>query len=105
MLAGLPADFRTSWKRIASRVSSEHERVIADVYAEGDARFAEDLRWNDAGVGVYLLERTDAGTRFAVADELGHTIADSALDAGPSVEACARCHAGARGGVFPVTSE
>jgi hypothetical protein len=102
MLAGLPTDFRTVWKKTASRVASEHERIIADVYDDSETRFAEDLFWGDAGVGVYLIEHMDGGTRFAVGDERGRTVADSALDAGPSVEACVRCHAGARDAIFPV---
>ena len=57
----------------------------------------------DAGAGAYLLEPTDAAIRYAIADEHGRTVADSAEDAGPSLEACVRCHAGARYGVFPLT--
>ncbi len=102
MLAGLPPNFRTTWTHVGTRIASEHGRFLADAYEDGHVHFAEDLFEGDAGAGVYLIERTDAGPRFAVADVQGGTVADSALDAGPSVEACVRCHANATGSVYPV---
>jgi hypothetical protein len=96
-LAGLPPDFRTTWNRIGLRIASEHGRFTADVYRDHEA-WAEDLFLADASTGVYLLERGDAGVRFAVADDHGRTVADG--DAG--VEACTRCHSGARDWVFDV---
>ena len=68
--------------------------MTADVF-RGDASFAEDLFAGDAGQGIYLLEQTDAGTRFGVADPGGHAIV-------APVDLCARCHASARDGVFPI---
>jgi hypothetical protein len=103
MLSGLPADFRTSWTKIGSRILSEHERFTADVYANGADRFAEGLFSADASAGTYLLEHQDAGIRFAIADPEGRTIADTAQDAGPSLQPCTRCHASAPNSVFPVT--
>ena len=100
-LAGLPADFRKSFHAIAQGVRSEHGGMTADVY-EGGASWAEDLSAGDAGVGVYLLEHRDGGVRFAVADAHGRAVADDAADAGPSLEACARCHSGAPDEVFPI---
>jgi hypothetical protein len=101
-LAGLPADFRTSFRAVAKGVVSEHGAMSADVY-ERDASWAEDLAANDAGVGVYFLEHRDGGVRFAVGDSRGHTVADDDSDAGPSLEACRRCHAGApEDFVFPI---
>jgi len=100
-LSGLPSDFRARWPKLATRFTSEHGRLTADVYAR-DASFAEDLFAGDAGVGTYLLETSDAGVRFGVADPAGHAVADTADDAGPTLSLCARCHASARGGVFPV---
>jgi hypothetical protein len=102
MLAGLPPDFRAKWQKTAEHITSEHGRFVADVFADGQRAYIEDLFLGDAGAGVYLLERTDAGLRFAVADPRGTSVADSALDAGASVEACARCHANARDGVYPL---
>ena len=99
-LAGLPPDFRTTWNRIGLHVASEHGRFTADVYDHDHSAWAEDLFLGDAGAGVYLLEKTDAGIRFAVADDHGRTVADG--DAGAGLEPCARCHAGARDGVFDV---
>jgi hypothetical protein len=99
-LAGLPPDFRTTWNRIGLHVVSEHGRFTADVYEHDHASWAEDLFLGDAGAGVYLLEKTDAGIRFAVADDHGRTVADG--DAGASLEPCARCHANARDAVFDV---
>ena len=94
-LPGLPPDFRAKWNRVGLRLASEHGRFTADVYRDHES-WAEDLFLGDAGAGVYLLERGDAGVRFAVADDHGRTVADG--DAG--VEACTRCHAGARDSVF-----
>jgi hypothetical protein len=102
MLAGLPPDFRGAWNKMGSRVVSEHERFTADVYETNHVRYIEELFEGDAGAGLYLMEPGDAGQRFAVADVTGHLVADSALDGGPSLEACARCHATARGFFFPV---
>jgi hypothetical protein len=104
MLAGLPADFRTTWTKTAGLALSEHGRFTAEVYEDKPAgvRFAEDLFIGDAGIGVYLIERTDAGVRFAVGDPRGAVVADSTFDAGASVEACVRCHANARGSIYPV---
>lgn len=99
-LRGLPRDFRTRWTRVAARVLSEHGGMTADVYAHAGS-FAEELSAGDAGVGVYLLETSDAGARFGVADVSGRSVADSAGDRGPSLAPCARCHAQAPGGVFP----
>jgi hypothetical protein len=96
-LAGLPPDFRSTWSRIGMHVASEHGRFTADVYRDHEA-WAEELFLADASAGVYLLERGDAGIRFAVADERGRTVADG--DAG--VESCTRCHSGARDWVFDV---
>jgi hypothetical protein len=67
------------------------------VYRDREA-WAEDLFLADASAGVYLLEKGDAGIRFAVADDHGRTVADG--DAG--VAACVRCHSGARDSVFDV---
>ena len=97
-LAGLPPDFRATWNRIGLHIASEHGRFTADVYEHDHAAWAEDLFLADASAGVYLLEKGDAGIRFAVADERGRTVADG--DAG--VESCTRCHAGARDSVFDV---
>ena len=101
-LEGLPKDFRSTWNRIGLHVASEHGRFVADVYEHDHVAYAEDLFLGDASAGVYLLERGgpahDGGVRFAVADERGRTVADG--DAG--VEACTRCHAGARDAVFDV---
>lgn len=111
-LAGLPPDFRTTWNRIGLHITSEHGRFVADVFeAAGECRranctptehdrssYAEDLFLGDASVGVYLLERGDAGVRFAVADDHGRTVADG--DAG--TESCTRCHSGVRNEVFDV---
>jgi cytochrome c553 len=102
MLAGLPPDFRATWNKVGSRILSEHDRFTADVY-ETDGGWAEDLSLRDASAGVYLLEKGEAGARFAIADPQGHAVADSRDDAGPSLAACARCHAGARDAVFPIT--
>ena len=85
-LAGLPPDLRTTWNRIGLHVASEHGRFTADVYEHDHAAWAEDLSLGDASAGVYLLERGDAGVRFAVADDHGRTVADGDADAGPSVE-------------------
>ncbi len=101
MLVGLPPDFRAKWKKTAGHVTSEHGRFVADVYA-GETGFIEDLFLGDAGAGVYLIERSNAGLRFAVADPRGMSVADSSLDAGASLEACARCHANARDGIYPI---
>lgn len=101
MLVGLPRDFRATWKKTGTRIVSEHDRFVADVYADHSA-YIEDLFASDAGAGVYLIERSDAGLRFAVADVHGAALADSALDAGASVEACVRCHANARDGIYPI---
>ncbi len=98
-LAGLPRDFRTRFRAVARGLASEHGGLRADVYDDEDARWAEDLFAGDAGVGVYLLEKRDGGVRFAVADPRGAAVADDDADGGPSLEACARCHAGR---VFPV---
>jgi cytochrome c553 len=98
-LAGLPPDFRATWSRVGLHVASEHGRFVADVYRDHES-WAEDLYFGDAGAGVYLLEHGDAGVRFAVADERGRTVADG--DAGASLDACVRCHAGARDSVFDV---
>lgn len=99
-LAGLPSDFRTTWNKLAARIPSEHGRFTADVYEHEHAKWAEDLFVADAGAGVYLIDRSDGGTRFAIADSQGKTVADG--DAG-ALEACTRCHAGARDGViFPI---
>ena len=100
-LDGLPADFRTSFHAVARGVRSEHGGMSADVY-ESDAKWAEDLSSGDAGVGIYLLEHRDGGVRFAVADARGRAVADDAADAGPSLEACTRCHASAPDEVFPI---
>jgi hypothetical protein len=119
-LARVPADFRTSWTRSGGRIVSEHGQLAADVYGDsvacaavmhdqpmtGACRFVEDLYRGDAGVGVYLLEHSDAGTRFAVAQPVGRTLADDAWDGGSAaLDPCARCHAEApRAGVFPIPS-
>jgi hypothetical protein len=101
MLPGLPADFRSTWNKVGAHVTSEHGRFVADVYENAQTRFIEDLYAGDAGTGIYLIERSDAGAaRFAVADTNGHTVADT--DAGASVEPCVRCHAGARDLIFPI---
>jgi hypothetical protein len=100
-LVGLPSDFRATWKRVAERVVSEHGRFAADVYTNADGSYAEDLFVGDAGAGVYLIERGDAGVRFAVADPRGRSIADDATDAGASLEPCVRCHRGATNAIFP----
>jgi len=97
-LTGLPPDFRTTWNRVGLHITSEHGRFVADVYEHDHASYAEDLFLGDASAGVYLLERGDAGVRFAVADPQGRTVADS--DAG--TESCTRCHSGARNFVFDV---
>lgn len=98
-LSGLPPDFRTTWNRVGLHVVSEHGRFTADVYRDHES-WAEDLFLGDAGAGVYLLEKTDAGIRFAVADDHGRTVADG--DAGASVDTCVRCHSNARDWVFDV---
>ena len=100
-MPGLPADFRTAWNRTGSRIPSEHERFVADVYEEKD-RFAEDLFYGDASAGAYLLDKSDGGIRFAVADPKGQALADTAADAGPSLSACVRCHGGSRDWTFPI---
>jgi cytochrome c553 len=102
MLVGLPRDFRATWNKTGTRIVSEHDRFVADVYADHSNAYIEDLFAGDAGAGLYLIERSDAGLRFAVADLRGAAMADSALDAGASVEACVRCHANARDGIYPV---
>jgi len=103
-LLGLSPDYRTAWNKLGARIVSEHGRFVADVYEDKPAaRFVEDLFLGDAGVGIYLIERSDAGTRFAVGDEQGNTVADSSLDAGPSVDGCIRCHANAHDAFYPVT--
>ena len=94
-LAGLPRDFRTRFRVVARGLRSEHGGLRADVYDDEESRWAEDLFAGDAGVGVYLLEKRDGGVRFAVADQGGAAVADDAADGGPSLEACARCHASA----------
>lgn len=105
MLDGFPATFRTTWTKIGARIPSEHGQFTVDVYTEGHARYAEDLFAANANAGVYLIERSDAGgARFAVTDATGHAIGDTASDAGASLEACTRCHAGARDAVFPIAS-
>ena len=98
-LVGLPPDFRTTWNRVGMHVASEHGRFLADVYRH-DESWAEDLFLADASAGVYLLDKSDAGVRFAVADDHGRTVADG--DAGASLEPCVRCHGNARDWVFDV---
>jgi hypothetical protein len=100
-LAGLPPDFRAKWNRVGMRVTSEHGRFVADVYRDHES-WAEDLFLADASAGVYLLDKSDAGVRFAVADDHGRTVADTDTDAGASIEPCVRCHANARDWVFDV---
>jgi hypothetical protein len=112
----LPDDFRARWNKASPRFRSEHGRFFAELYADSapcaDAlhgralpdkcTFVEDLFLGDAGAGVYLLERGDAGSRFAIGDTHQRTLADDARDAGTSsLDACARCHREApRSGVF-----
>jgi hypothetical protein len=91
---GLPEDFRATWKRAAEHVTSEHERLIADVYENGDASVAEDLFWGDAGVGVFLIAHEDGGVRYAVGDARGRVVSGN-------IEGCARCHRDAPHEIFP----
>lgn len=95
IVPGLPEDFRATWPRVADRIASEHERLVADVY-EGDAGIAEDLFWGDAGVGVYLIAREeDGGARFAVGDARGRVVQGN-------LEPCARCHRDAPNALYPI---
>ncbi len=97
----LDVDVVHGWKKIATHMTSEHGRFAADVYSNAPD-YAEDLFEGDASAGVYLIERGDAGLRFAVADARGHIVGDTSLDAGASLEACVRCHRNARDSIFPL---
>jgi hypothetical protein len=98
-LPGLPGDFRSTWNKLGARIPSEHGRFAADVYEHDHARWAEDLFLADASAGIYLIDRSDGGVRYAIGDPQGRTIADG--DAG-ALEACARCHTNARDVIFPI---